>query len=216
MNTVKRMLDVLHCRIEDILKSWAAYLTIANGNTVFGEQMNSITVMLRKKYKKYLQAIVEKIVSDVRIILTHSNPFDVALHPIWIETYHIWIEVINAYCSFQTQANRATRLKRILEETKETEGESEMRERMQALRAQLSDSMHNLHEVFSSRIFVAICRGFWDRLGQVNMRKKLWFLILPWQIVLTYQLDYRRLCWDFLRAERRTGFGTVDPVTLYG
>uniref|UniRef100_A0ACD5YPI2 Uncharacterized protein n=1 Tax=Avena sativa TaxID=4498 RepID=A0ACD5YPI2_AVESA len=133
MNTVKRMLDVLHCRIEDILKSWGAYLTIANGTTVFGEQMNSVTVMLRKKYKKYLQAIVEKIVTD-------------------------------------TQANRATRLKRILEETKETEGESEMRERMQALRAQLSDSMHNLHEVFSSRIFVAICRGFWDRLGQIVLR----------------------------------------------
>lgn len=42
-----------------------------------------------------------------------------------------------------------------------------MRERMQALRAQLSDSIHNLHGVFSSRIFVAICRGFWDKLGQV-------------------------------------------------
>ncbi|VAI44882.1 unnamed protein product [Triticum turgidum subsp. durum] len=133
MNTVKRMLDVLHCRVEDILKSWAAYLTIANGTTLFGEQMNSITVMLRKKYKKYLQAIVEKIVSE-------------------------------------TQANRTTRLKRILEETKETEGESEMRERMQALRAQLSDSIHNLHGVFSCRIFVAICRGFWDRLGQIVLR----------------------------------------------
>jgi hypothetical protein len=113
---------------------------------------------------------VEKIVTDVRIFLTRSNT-NVALHPIWTETYHIWIEVINYCCWFQTQANRATRLKRILEETKETEGESEMRERMQALRAQLSDSMHNLHEVFSSRIFVAICRGFWDRLGQVNIRK---------------------------------------------
>ncbi|KAE8812592.1 hypothetical protein D1007_10280 [Hordeum vulgare] len=133
MNTVKRMLDVLHCRVEEILKSWAAYLTIANGTTLFGEQMNSITVMLRKKYKKYLQAIVEKIVSE-------------------------------------TQANRTTRLKRILEETKETEGESEMRERMQALRAQLSDSIHNLHGVFSCRIFVAICRGFWDRLGQTVLR----------------------------------------------
>lgn len=72
MNTVKRMLDVLHYRVEDILKSWAAYLTITNGNTVFGEQMNSITVMLRKKYKKYLQAIVEKLVSNVRMILSHS------------------------------------------------------------------------------------------------------------------------------------------------
>jgi hypothetical protein len=135
MNTVKRMLDVLHCRVEDSLKSWAAYLTITNGNAVFGEQMNSITVMLRKKYKKYLQAIVEKLVSNA-------------------------------------QANRTTRLKRILEETRESEGESDIRERMQALRVHLSDSIYNLHEVFSSRIFVAICRGFWDRLGQVNMTKR--------------------------------------------
>ncbi|KAL6604491.1 hypothetical protein ACP70R_042918 [Stipagrostis hirtigluma subsp. patula] len=133
MNTVKRMLDVLHCRVEDILKSWAAYLTITRGNTVFGEQMNSITVMLRKKYKKYLQAIVEKLVSN-------------------------------------TQANRTTRLKRILEETRESDGESDIRERMQAVRLQLSDSIHNLHEVFSSRIFVAICRGFWDKLGQTVLR----------------------------------------------
>uniref|UniRef100_A0A0E0NB92 Uncharacterized protein n=1 Tax=Oryza rufipogon TaxID=4529 RepID=A0A0E0NB92_ORYRU len=133
MNTVKRMLDVLHCRVEDSLKSWAAYLTITNGNAVFGEQMNSITVMLRKKYKKYLQAIVEKLVSNA-------------------------------------QANRTTRLKRILEETRESEGESDIRERMQALRVHLSDSIYNLHEVFSSRIFVAICRGFWDRLGQIVLR----------------------------------------------
>uniref|UniRef100_A0A0D9VDD9 MHD1 domain-containing protein n=1 Tax=Leersia perrieri TaxID=77586 RepID=A0A0D9VDD9_9ORYZ len=133
MNTVKRMLDVLHCRIEDSLKSWAAYLTITNGNAVFGEQMNSITVMLRKKYKKYLQAIVEKLVNNA-------------------------------------QANRNTRLKRILEETRENEGEGEIRERMQPLRVHLADSIYNLHEVFSSRIFVAICRGFWDKLGQIVLR----------------------------------------------
>uniref|UniRef100_K3YPK3 Uncharacterized protein n=1 Tax=Setaria italica TaxID=4555 RepID=K3YPK3_SETIT len=133
MNTVKRMLDMLHCRVEDILKSWAAYLTITSGNTVFGEQMNSITVMLRKKYKNYLKAIVDKLVSNA-------------------------------------QANRNTRLKRILEETREADGESDIRERMQAVRLQLSDSIHNLHEVFSSRIFVAICRGFWDRLGQIVLR----------------------------------------------
>lgn len=80
-------------------------------------------------------------------------------------------EVIIFYCFFQAQANRNTRLKRILEETREADGESDIRERMQAVRLQLSDSIHNLHEVFSSRIFVAICRGFWDRLGQVNLTR---------------------------------------------
>lgn len=179
MNTVKRMLDVLHCRVEDILKSWAAYLTITSGNTVFGEQMNSITVMLRKKYKNYLKAIVDKLVSDV--IMTFAcfiRSFTLELYT----KFHtrssaitmvvcIRTEVIIFYCFFQAQANRNTRLKRILEETREADGESDIRERMQAVRLQLSDSIHNLHEVFSSRIFVAICRGFWDRLGQVNLTR---------------------------------------------
>ncbi|KAG1326740.1 hypothetical protein COCNU_01G006740 [Cocos nucifera] len=128
--TMKRILDVLHCRVEDVLKSWALFLRPGDGNPIFGEQMNGITVMLRKKYKKYMQAIVEKLVSNA-------------------------------------QATRNTRLKKILEETKEAEGEAEIRERMQALCLQITDSIHNLHDVFSSRIFVAICRGFWDRMGQI-------------------------------------------------
>jgi len=107
--------------------------------------MNSITVMLKKKYKNYLKAIVDKLVSNA-------------------------------------QANRNTRLKRILEETKEADGESDIRERMQAVRLQLLDSIRNLHEVFSSRIFVDICRGVWDRLGQIVLRflesrkeNRIWF-----------------------------------------
>nr|XP_018678473.1 PREDICTED: uncharacterized protein LOC103978189 isoform X7 [Musa acuminata subsp. malaccensis] len=130
LNTVKRILEVLHPGVEDFLKCWAACLTIEDGNTIFGEQMNGITVTLRKKYKKYMQAIVEKLVSNA-------------------------------------QANRTTRLKRILEETKEAEGEPEIRDRMQTLCLQLTDSIHNLHHVLASRIFVAICRGFWDRMGQI-------------------------------------------------
>lgn len=66
------------------------------------------------------------------------------------------------------QANRNTRLKRILEETKEADGEAEVRERMQMLSSQLIDSISNLHEVFSSHIFIATCRGFWDKMGQVK------------------------------------------------
>ncbi|KAJ4980949.1 hypothetical protein NE237_031786 [Protea cynaroides] len=134
LNTIKRILDVLHCRVEDILKSWASCLpTIGDKKSIFGEQLNGITVMLRTKYKNYMQATVEKL-------------------------------IIN------TQANRSTRLKRILEETKEADGEAEVRERMQMLSSQLIDSITNLHEVFSSRIFVAICRGFWDKMGQTVLK----------------------------------------------
>lgn len=66
------------------------------------------------------------------------------------------------------QANRSTRLKRILEEIKEEDGEADIREKMQMLSLQLIDSISNLHQVFTNRIFIAICRGFWDRMGQVE------------------------------------------------
>ncbi|XP_077222577.1 portal protein isoform X2 [Tasmannia lanceolata] len=131
LNTVKRILDILHVRVEDVLKSWASYLpVIGDRKSVFGEQLNGITVMLRTKYKNYMQATVEKLISN-------------------------------------THANRVTRLKKILEETKEVDGEVEIRERMQMLTSQIMDSICNLHDVFSGRIFVAVCRGFWDRMGQI-------------------------------------------------
>ncbi|KAL6330362.1 hypothetical protein AAG906_040290 [Vitis piasezkii] len=140
LNTIKRILDVLHCRIEDILKSWASYLpVIGDRKSLFGEQMNAITVLLRTKYKNYIQATVGKLVNNM-------------------------------------QTNRSTRLKRILEETNEADGEAEVRERMQMLSSQLIDSISNLHEVFTSRIFVAICRGFWDRMGQLQRNIVLNFL----------------------------------------
>ncbi|GMY09592.1 hypothetical protein FCV25MIE_04831 [Fagus crenata] len=134
LNTMKRILDVLHCRVEEILKSWASYLPVmGDKKSLFGEQMNGITVLLRTKYKNYLQAIVGKFISNM-------------------------------------QANRNTRLKRILEETKEEDGEAEVRERMQVLSSQLIDSISNLHEVFTSHIFIATCRGYWDRMGQIVLK----------------------------------------------
>ncbi|ESR61120.1 hypothetical protein CICLE_v10014121mg [Citrus x clementina] len=131
LNTIKRILDILHCRVEDILKSWASCLpAVGDKKSLFGEQMNGVTVLLRTKYKNYLQAIVEQLVSNM-------------------------------------QANRTTRLKRILEDIKEEDAEADVREKMQMLSSQLIDSISNLHQVFSNRIFIAISRGFWDRMGQV-------------------------------------------------
>ncbi|KAK7386073.1 hypothetical protein VNO78_32151 [Psophocarpus tetragonolobus] len=134
LNTLKRILDVLHCRVEDILNSWASCLPVmGDKKTLFGEQMNGITVLLRTKYKTYLQAIIGNLVNNM-------------------------------------QANRNTRLKKILEETTETDGEAEVRERMQMLNSQLIDFISNLHEIFTSHIFIAICRGLWDRMGQIILK----------------------------------------------
>ncbi|XP_010552075.1 PREDICTED: uncharacterized protein LOC104822527 [Tarenaya hassleriana] len=134
LNTIKRILDVLHHRIEDILKQWAACLpVIEDKKPPFGEQMNVITVMLKTKYKNYLQAAVEKLVSN-------------------------------------TQANKSMRLKRILEEMREEDREGDVRERMQMLCSQIVESISNLHDVFTSQIFVASCRLFWDRMGLVVLK----------------------------------------------
>ncbi|XP_057812221.1 uncharacterized protein LOC131026371 [Salvia miltiorrhiza] len=134
LNTIKRILDVLHCRIEDKLKSWASYLpTNGDSKTSFGEQMNAITVLLRTKYKNYIQAIVVKLAGNML-------------------------------------ANKSTRLQRILEETKEADGEAQIRERMQLLSTQLSDCISKLHETFTSQIFVAITRAFWDKMGQIVLK----------------------------------------------
>ena len=67
---MKRILDVLHCRVEDILKNWASVLpVIGDKKSLFGEQMNAVTVLLRTKYKNYLQATVGKLISNVSFIL---------------------------------------------------------------------------------------------------------------------------------------------------
>ncbi|KAL1219602.1 hypothetical protein V5N11_009729 [Cardamine amara subsp. amara] len=134
INTIKRILDVLHPRVEDILRQWASCLPIVEDKkSPFGEQMNVITVLLRTKYRNYMQAAVDKLVSNM-------------------------------------QSNKNTRLKRILEEIKENEREVEVRDRMKMLCSQITDSISNLHDVFTSQIFVASCRLFWDRMAQVVLK----------------------------------------------
>ncbi|XP_021776496.1 uncharacterized protein LOC110740316 [Chenopodium quinoa] len=134
INTVKRMVEVLHSQVEDILKFWASCLpTIGGEKLSYGEQMNGIIVLLKTKYKNYMQALVTKLYSNM-------------------------------------QANRNTQLKRILEVTADSDSEPEVRERMLMLNSQLIDSIANLHDVFPSQIFVALCRGLWDRMGQSVLR----------------------------------------------
>jgi hypothetical protein len=67
MNTLKRMTDVLHCWVEEMMQPWAPLLTVSDEITPFGEHMNSISVVLKQKYKKYLQAVVKKLLSNVSV-----------------------------------------------------------------------------------------------------------------------------------------------------
>ncbi|KAJ1383908.1 hypothetical protein SESBI_42978, partial [Sesbania bispinosa] len=63
LNSLKRMLDVLRPRLESQFKSWGSCLPNA-GNSAPGERLSEVTVMLRAKFRNYLQTIVEKLVEN--------------------------------------------------------------------------------------------------------------------------------------------------------
>ncbi|KAJ7005451.1 hypothetical protein NC653_004922 [Populus alba x Populus x berolinensis] len=44
--------------------------------------------------------------------------------------------------------------------------ESDIQSRMQPLKDQLTNTITHLQSVFETHVFVAICRGYWDRMGQ--------------------------------------------------
>lgn len=68
----------------------------------------------------------------------------------------------------QTRLQNSTKLKKILQDSKESVAESEIRSRMQPLTEQLTNSVNHLHTIFETHVFIAICRGYWDRMGQAS------------------------------------------------
>ncbi|XP_057725923.1 uncharacterized protein LOC130941436 [Arachis stenosperma] len=128
LNSLKRMLDVLRPRVESQFRSWGSCLPNA-GNTAPGERLSEVTVMLRAKFRNYVQAIVEKLVEN-------------------------------------TKLQNTTKLKKILQDSKETVVESDLRGRIQPLNEQLASTISHLHSIFETHVFIAICRGYWDRMGQ--------------------------------------------------
>ncbi|KAK7385380.1 hypothetical protein VNO78_31097 [Psophocarpus tetragonolobus] len=128
LNSLKRMLDILRPRIESQFKTWGSFLPNV-GNTAPGERLSEVTVMLRAKFRNYVQAIVEKLAEN-------------------------------------TKLQNTTKLKKILQDSKESVVESDLRHRMQPLKDQLASTVSHLHSVFETHVFIAICRGYWDRMGQ--------------------------------------------------
>lgn len=68
LNSMKRMLDALRPKIEYQFKSWGSCIP-DGGNTAPGERLSEVTVMLRSKFRSYLQAVVEKLAENVSILL---------------------------------------------------------------------------------------------------------------------------------------------------
>ncbi|KAK4274158.1 hypothetical protein QN277_017432 [Acacia crassicarpa] len=128
LNSMKRMLDILRPRVESQFRSWGSCIPNV-GNIAPGERLSEVTVMLRAKFRNYVQAIVEKLAEN-------------------------------------TKLQNTTKLKKILQDSKETVVESDLRARMQPLKEQLIDTISHVHSIFETAVFIAICRGYWDRMGQ--------------------------------------------------
>ncbi|KAG6397519.1 hypothetical protein SASPL_143688 [Salvia splendens] len=130
LNSMKRMLDSLRPQIEAQLKQWGSCMPEV-GNMVPGEKLSEITVMIRSKFRAYAQAVVDKLVENVR-----------------------------------TKLHNVTKLKKIIQDAKENVIESDLRQRMQPLKEMLTNTINQLHSVLEAQVFVMVCCGFWDRMGQ--------------------------------------------------
>ncbi|XP_077249880.1 uncharacterized protein LOC143889519 [Tasmannia lanceolata] len=130
LNTLKRLLDVLLPKIETQLRSWGSCIPSPDGGSaVAGDCLHEVTVMLRSKFRNYIDAVVEKLAENTRL-------------------------------------QGETKLKKIIKDSKETVIESDIRNKMQPLKDQLIKTINHLHTVFETHVFVQICRGYWDRMGQ--------------------------------------------------
>jgi len=78
---------------------------------------------------------------------------------------------LNPFNIFQTRAQSATKIKKVIQDSKDVVVESDIRNRMQPLKEQLIQAINHLHAVVEGHVFVALCRGFWDRMGQVHYDK---------------------------------------------
>ncbi|XP_073010311.1 uncharacterized protein [Typha latifolia] len=65
-----------------------------------------------------------------------------------------------------TRAQGNTKLKKIIQDSKDAVMESDIRSRMQPLKDQIIETINHVHTVFEVHVFIAVCRGFWDRMGQ--------------------------------------------------
>lgn len=73
----------------------------------------------------------------------------------------------------QSRLHNATKLKKIIQEANESIAESDVRGRMQPLKDLVAKTIDYLHGLFNTQLFLIICRGFWDCMGQVSFS---WFI----------------------------------------
>ena len=122
----------------------------------------------------------------------------------------------------QTRLQNDTKLKKILQDSKESLAESEIRNRMQPLTEQLTSTVSHLHTIFETHVFIAICQGYWDRMGQASFD---WYPnLLNWEsrILLSNSQIWHvisfdsccRMFWVSLKTGKKTNHCTKAPELL--
>ncbi|KAG6384861.1 hypothetical protein SASPL_153680 [Salvia splendens] len=66
LNSMKRLLDVLRPQIEAQVKSWGSCIP-ESGNMAPGDCLSEVTVMIRSKFRAYVQAVVDKLVENMNL-----------------------------------------------------------------------------------------------------------------------------------------------------
>ncbi|KAL1568093.1 hypothetical protein AAHA92_03497 [Salvia divinorum] len=66
LNSMKRLLDVLRPQIEAQVKSWGSCIP-ESGNMAPGDCLSEVTVMIRSKFRAYVQAVVDKLVENTNL-----------------------------------------------------------------------------------------------------------------------------------------------------
>lgn len=159
MNSLKRMLDVLHPEVEGRVKLWTSR-SPGNESAAAGDCLDEITVLLRAKLRDYIKAIGELLTANVRLNYTFS----------WISWSYE--SILSSHYKFlalflQTKLQKTTRLKTILQEAKNHTESTEIINRMQPLINLLAETVVQLNDVFETRVFIQVTRAFWNRMGQV-------------------------------------------------
>lgn len=92
----------------------------------------------------------------------HLNEFTVTLRA----KFRNYLQAVVEKLAENTRVQSTTKLKKIIQEAKDVVLESDIAARMQPLKDHLVQAINQLHTIFEGQVFVALCRGFWDRMGQ--------------------------------------------------
>ncbi|KAF2283904.1 hypothetical protein GH714_017082 [Hevea brasiliensis] len=136
---------------EVIISRWPEYIVILENAIVVVEK--AIIEALDKQYADFLSPLKDSLAPKV-FGLKYVQKFAKRTGEIY-------------FVPDETKMQSATKLKSIIRDSKETLVESDLRNRMQPLQGLLIKTIDHLQSVVEPHVFIAICRGFWDRMGQV-------------------------------------------------